>query len=463
MGANIFTQSIHDKTLLRFITCGSVDDGKSTLIGRLLYDSKALLEDKLGSLKNESKKYGTTGDELDLALLVDGLQAEREQGITIDVAYLFFATEKRKYIIADTPGHEQYTRNMATGASSADAAIILIDARKGVLTQTKRHAYIANLLGIKHIIVAVNKMDIVDYSQSVFEGIKTAFKIEVSDKLGLEDVIFAPISALKGDNIVSKSANMPWYDGEALIDTLDVLELSNDSDERFRLPVQYVNRPNLDFRAFSGTIAGGSIKAGDEIVVLPSGKKTKVKEIVEPAVQTSQSKRGEFFVTEAISITTEDEVDISRGDIISKVSQEPFVSDSFNALILWMEEEALSLSKRYEFRFAALGVAGRVENIEFKVDINSYKKEVANSLGLNDIALCKVSLEKKAAFDLYAKNKVTGAFIIIDKLTNNTVGAGMIESVSDNGKKNGEHSEFEIELNALIRKHFPHWESKIIN
>ncbi|MGE4399417.1 MAG: sulfate adenylyltransferase subunit CysN [Campylobacterales bacterium] len=461
MGANIFTNT-HDKTLLRFITCGSVDDGKSTLIGRLLYDSKALLEDKLGSLKNESKKYGTTGEELDLALLVDGLQAEREQGITIDVAYLFFATQKRKYIIADTPGHEQYTRNMATGASSADAAIILIDARKGVLTQTKRHAYIANLLGIKHIIVAVNKMDIVDYSKSVFDEIKSAFESEVSNKLGLKDVIFAPISALKGDNIVSKSDNTPWYEGGALIDVLDSLELASDSDDRFRLPVQYVNRPNLDFRAFGGTIAGGSIKAGDEIVVLPSGKKTKIKEVVEPSVQASKSPREEFFVGEAISVTTEDEVDISRGDIVAKLSEQPFVSDGFNAFILWMEEEALSLSRRYEFRFAVGGVAGRVENIEFKVDINSYEKEAADSLGLNDIGLCKVALEKKAAFDLYSKNRITGAFIVIDKLTNNTVGAGMIESVSKSDDKSGEHSEFEIELNALIRKHFPHWESKII-
>lgn len=462
MGANIFTNT-HDKTLLRFITCGSVDDGKSTLIGRLLYDSKSLLEDKLGSLKNESKKYGTTGEELDLALLVDGLQAEREQGITIDVAYLFFATQRRKYIIADTPGHEQYTRNMATGASGADAAIILIDARKGVLTQTKRHAYIANLLGIKHIIVAVNKMDIVDYSKSVFDDIQSSFESEVSSKLGLKEVIFTPISALKGDNIVSKSDNIPWYEGDPLIDVLDSLDLASDSDNRFRLPVQYVNRPNSDFRAFSGTIAGGSIKAGDEIVVLPSGKKTKIKEIIEPNVQAKvKSGRDEFFVGEAISVTTEDEVDISRGDTISKLSGQPFVSDGFNAFLLWMGEEAMSLYKRYEFKFAVGAIAGRVENIDFRVDINSYEKESASTLELNDIGLCRVSLEKKAVFDLYSQNRITGAFIVIDKLTNNTVGAGMIESVVEGDEKCSEYSEFEIELNALIRKHFPHWESKII-
>ncbi len=463
MGANIFTQNTYDKTLLRFITCGSVDDGKSTLIGRLLYDSKALLEDKLGSLKNESKKYGTTGEELDLALLVDGLQAEREQGITIDVAYLFFATDKRKYIIADTPGHEQYTRNMATGASSADAAIILIDARKGVLTQTKRHAFIANLLGIKHIIVAVNKMDMVDYSKIVFDYIKDDFEQEVSSKLGLKEVIFTPISALKGDNIVSKSDKTPWYSGDALIDILDSLELSSDGDERFRLPIQYVNRPNLNFRGFSGAIAGGSVKVGDEIIVLPSGKITKVKEVIEPSIADTQNKkRGEFFVGEAVTITTEDEVDISRGDIISELKRPPFVSDAFKAYLLWMDEESLAISKRYEFRFASGGVAGIVDSIEYRVDVNSYEKKSADSFGLNDIGVAVISLEKKAAFDLYSQNRATGAFIIIDRLTNNTVGAGMIESVAIKQEQTSGYSEFEIELNALIRKHFPHWESKTI-
>lgn len=457
----------NNNSLLRFITCGSVDDGKSTLIGRILYDSKSLFEDKLKGLKSESKKYGTTGvGNLDLALLVDGLQSEREQGITIDVAYLFFNSKKRKYIIADTPGHEQYTRNMATGASTSDAAIILVDARKGILAQTKRHTYISNLLGVKHLIVAVNKMDIVDFSQEIFESIKKQFLNEIGLKLDLHNVSFIPISALNGDNVVDISQNTPWYLGDTLLSLLDSIELNNDFDERLRLPIQYVNRPNLDFRGFSGTIAGGTITNGDEIVILPTGKTTFVKEIISPQTKENREIKSDhiFGVNDSITVTTLDEVDISRGDMIVKQSDLPYVDDCLQAKIIWMDSQKLQLGKSYLFKIGMQQVNGVIENIEYKININNYNKEMTDSLALNDIAFCSVSFDKKIVFDFYHDNKNTGSFIVIDKITNNTLGAGMIEALSKKQKKTkSDFSEFEKELNVLVRKHFPHWESKIIN
>jgi sulfate adenylyltransferase subunit 1 len=443
------------KTLLKFITCGSVDDGKSTLIGRLLYDSKSLLEDRLGSLEKESKKYGTTGGELDLALLVDGLQSEREQGITIDISHQFFASEKRKYIIIDTPGHEQYTRNMATGASNADAAVILVDARKGILTQTKRHSFIVNLLGVKHLIVAINKMDLVDFSEEVFLKIKEQFITEVATKLDLKDLIFIPISALKGDNIVDISQNMPWYKDAPLLNILDDVELKNDSFDKFRLQVQYVNRPNLDFRGFCGTISGGEIRAGDEIVILPKGKKTKVKALYN---QTNSEVAG---VHEAITITTTEEIDISRGDLIVKPNEGPNVSNKILANIIWMSENELKPNARYNIKFGALTTSGEVNNIEYLIDVNTLAHKGSANLSLNDIALCTLKLDKQIPFDLYKESRATGSFIIIDRITNDTVGAGVIkEALADESKT--DYSEFEIELNALFRKHFPHWEAKAI-
>ncbi len=445
------------KTLLKFITCGSVDDGKSTLIGRLLYDSKSLLEDRLGSLEKESKKYGTTGGELDLALLVDGLQSEREQGITIDISHQFFNTQKRKYIIIDTPGHEQYTRNMATGASNADAAVILIDARKGVLTQTKRHAFIVNLLGVKKLIVAINKMDLVEYSKEVFENIKEQFNKEIVSKLGLKDLTFIPISALKGDNIVEKGANLGWYSGSPLLDLLDELEVGSDDFNKFRMQVQYVNRPNLDFRGFTGTVAGGEIKVGDEIEILPSGKKTHVKEIF------GQLDNKKAVVNEAITITTTEEIDISRGDTITKPSEKPNVSNHILADIIWMSENELKSSGRYDFKFGTLTAVGEVANIRYLVDVNELTHKDTNGLKLNDIARCELRLDKQVAFDLYEQNRATGAFIVIDKITNDTVGAGVIkEALSATTANASEYSQFEIEFNALVRKHFPHWEAKAI-
>ncbi len=454
-----------NETLLRFITCGSVDDGKSTLIGRILFDTKTLFEDKLNSLENESKKYGTTGENLDLALLVDGLQSEREQGITIDVAYLFFNSKRRKYIIADTPGHEQYTRNMATGASSADVAIILIDARKGVLSQTKRHAYICNLLGVKHVIVAINKMDIVDFSQAVFEKIKSDFDNEISLKLDFKDLKFIPISALNGDNVVDRSLNTSWYFGDTLLDMLDSIELKSDYDKRFRFSVQYVNRPNLNFRGFCGTISGGEIKAGESIIVLPSGKKSTIKEIIPPQAAKNpidfQDKT--FGVNDSITITTVDEVDISRGDMIVKEDELPHIDECLKAKIIWMSEERMQVNKKYLFKLGMQTTSGIFQKIEHKIDVNNYKEMESSELELNDIALCDIAFDKKIIFDLYRENRFSGSFIVIDKITNNTLGAGMIEGLSHKIGKKSEFSEFEVELNALIRRHFPHWESKVIS
>ena len=449
-----------NKQLLRFITCGSVDDGKSTLIGRLLYDSKMIFEDQLSAIKKDSKKSGTTGEEFDLALLVDGLQSEREQGITIDVAYRYFTTDKRKFIIADTPGHEQYTRNMATGASTANLAIILIDARHGVQTQTKRHSFITNLLGIKHLIIAINKMDLVDFSQKRYEEIKQEY-IDFATDLGLtKDLTIIPMSALSGDNVVNLSKKTPWYKGDTLLHTLENIEISSDlNHENFRLPVQYVNRPNLDFRGFCGTIASGIINVGDEITVLPSGKNSKVKEIVTHAGNLQSA-----YVQQAITLTLEDEIDISRGDLIVKKGDEPEQTNELYVNLVWMDESPLVIGKEYYIKRATTQVTGSIENFYYKTDVNTLAHKSINQLELNEIGFAKLSLNQSIAFDSYNKIKTMGSFIIIDRITNNTVGAGMIVNKSKKDSPNivKEYSVFEVEFNALVRKHFPHWKTKEI-
>ncbi|AWB66738.1 sulfate adenylyltransferase subunit CysN [Saccharobesus litoralis] len=442
------------KELLRFLTCGSVDDGKSTLIGRLLHDSKMIYEDQLAAITKDSKKSGTTGEEIDLALLVDGLQSEREQGITIDVAYRYFSTSKRKFIIADTPGHEQYTRNMATGASTCDLAIILIDARYGVQTQTRRHSYIVSLLGIKHVVVAVNKMDLVDFSEERFEEIKEAY-LEFAQELNIHDIRFAPISALKGDNVVSRSESTPWYKGETLMQVLENVEIVADRNlADFRLPVQYVNRPNLDFRGFAGTIASGIVKVGDEVKAMPSGKTSKVKSIV-----TFDGEIEEAFAPMAITLTLEDEIDISRGDVIVPVDNEPKVTNAVQAHIVWMDEQGLQPGKVYDFKLGSKSTAGQIDKIDYRINVNTLEHEQTEQLALNEIALCDVSFNAPVAIDRYNDNQLLGSFIIIDRISNVTVGAGMIVEAIESQVSASQFSEFELEFNQLVRKHFPHWQA----
>jgi len=415
------------KELLRFLTCGNVDDGKSTLIGRLLYDSKMIYEDQLAAVQSDSVKSGTTGaGKIDLALLVDGLQAEREQGITIDVAYRYFSTATRKFIIADTPGHEQYTRNMATGASTCDLAVILIDARYGVQTQTKRHSFIASLLGLKHIIVAINKMDLANYSEDTYEQIKTDYLDFVGNLDGLNDIHFIPMSALDGDNVVNKSESMPWYTGKTMMETLETVEIAG--DENFqdpRFPVQYVNRPNLDFRGFCGTVASGIFHKGDKITALPSGKTSTIKSIV-----TFDGELEEAFPPMAVTLTLDDEIDISRGDTIVKSDNLPSVADKFDANIVWMAENALTPGKQYILKLATRSVSGSIANIQHRIDVNTLEHHDAKNLQLNEIGLCTVSVNAPVVFDAYNRSKGTGSFIIIDRLTNVTVGAGMITGSS---------------------------------
>ena len=409
------------KELLRFITCGSVDDGKSTLIGRLFYESKMIYEDQLAAIKKDTSRYGTTGEEVDLALFTDGLEDERQQGITIDVAYRYFSTDKRKFIIADTPGHEQYTRNMATGASTADLAIILVDARHGVLTQTKRHSFIVSLLGIKHIVVAINKMDIVGYDQAVFEKIKGDY-VDFASRLELPDVHFMPISALKGDNVVTPSPNMPWYTGSPLMPLLETVYIGSDRNlEDFRFPVQLVVRPNLDFRGFAGTIASGIVRTGDEIVSLPSRKKSRVKSIV-----TFDGELKEAFAPQSVTLTLEDEIDSSRGDMLVRPGNVPKVDHKFEAMVVWMSEEALVPGKQYLFKQTSKLVPGVVTSLRYRVDINTLHRQPAPTLALNEIGRCGVTLASPIAYDAYRKNRSTGSFIMIDRLTNATVAAGMI-------------------------------------
>lgn len=410
-----------NKQMLRFLTCGNVDDGKSTLIGRLLHDSKMIYEDQLAAIEKDSAKSGTTGNKIDLALLMDGLAAEREQGITIDVAYRYFSTTKRKFIIADTPGHEQYTRNMATGASTCDLAIILIDARYGVQTQTKRHSFIASLLGIKHVVVAINKMDLMDFDEARFEEIKKDYQ-EFADKLNLPNVHCVPMSALDGDNVVDRSTRSPWYTGQTLMEILETVEVSKDKNlVNFRLPVQYVNRPNLDFRGFCGTIAAGTIKPGETIMALPSQKTSKVERIV-----TFDGDLEEGFAGQAVTLTLEDEIDISRGDIIVKIDDQPIVSNKLNANIVWMTEKPMTVGKPYDLKFASSSTTGTFTHVHHLIDVNTLEQRSAEEIQMNEIGLVQVSLDKAVPFDSYARIPGTGAFIIIDRLTNVTIGAGMI-------------------------------------
>lgn len=415
-----------NKDLLRFLTCGNVDDGKSTLIGRLLYDSKLIYEDQLQAVTRDSKKVGTTGDAPDLALLVDGLQAEREQGITIDVAYRYFSTEKRKFIIADTPGHEQYTRNMATGASTCDLAIILIDARYGVQTQTRRHTYIASLLGIKNIIVAINKMDLVEFSEARFNEIQADYANFVS-QLGdrkPSNIIFTPISALNGDNVVNKSPNTPWYTGETLMGTLESVEINRDTAKRdFRFPVQYVNRPNLDFRGFAGTIALGEINVGDKVVALPSGKTSTVKEIV-----TFDGNLEHAFAGQAVTLTLNDEIDVSRGNMLVRADQAvPAISRSVKATVVWMADQPLVIGKLYNIKIGTQTVPAKVTGINFRTNVNTLEQMQVDHLELNAIANVTVEFDAPVVFDRYQDSRYTGSFIFIDRLNNVTIGAGMVE------------------------------------
>ncbi|WP_404363861.1 sulfate adenylyltransferase subunit CysN [Marinobacter sp.] len=421
-----------DKELLRLLTCGSVDDGKSTLIGRLLHDTKMIYEDHMASLKTDSAKVGTTGEKLDLALLVDGLQAEREQGITIDVAYRYFSTEKRKFIIADTPGHEQYTRNMATGASTAQLAIMMIDARHGVLTQTRRHSFIASLLGIRHIVVAINKMDLVDFSERRFEEIKQDY-LAFADRLGLRDVRFVPISALEGDNVVNRSENMPWFTGQPMMEIMETVEVSRDKNlEHFRFPVQYVNRPNLNFRGFCGTIASGVVHPGDRVMALPSRRTTTVKEIV-----TFDGKLDEAYIDQAVTLTLNDEIDISRGDMLVRPEDEPLVSNRFNANIVWMTDQPLETGRLYDIKLGPTFTSGSVRRVLHRTDVNTLEQQSdVPALQLNEIGLCELTLSQPLAFDPYQRNRATGGFIVIDRLTNVTVGAGMISGLADSGTAN---------------------------
>lgn len=452
---NAYLAQHEQKELLRFLTCGSVDDGKSTLIGRLLYDSKMIYEDQLAAVQADSTKHGTTGEAVDLALLVDGLQAEREQGITIDVAYRYFSTTKRKFIIADTPGHEQYTRNMATGASTCDLAIILIDARYGVVTQTRRHSYIASLLGIKHIVVAVNKMDLLDFSESIFEKIKADY-VAFAEKLGMENIFFVPISALNGDNVVNRSISSPWYKGETLMEILENVPIAGDKNfSDFRLPVQYVNRPNLDFRGFCGNIASGVVRVGDAIKALPSGKTSTVKSIV-----TFDGNLPEAFAGQAVTLTLDTEIDISRGDVIVLAKDEVPLSNHLKAHLVWMTENALVAGRDYLFKFASKLVSGQVEAIDYRIDVNTQEHTSVSQLQLNDIAVVDLVLTQDVVVDSYKQNRATGAFIVIDRITNITVGAGMVVERLEEKTQSATpaaFTEFEIELNALVRKHFPHW------
>lgn len=459
LGIEGYLNQHQHKSLLRFLTCGSVDDGKSTLIGRLLHDSKQIYEDQLAAVHSDSQRVGTTGEKPDLALLVDGLQAEREQGITIDVAYRYFSTQKRKFIIADTPGHEQYTRNMATGASTCDLAVILIDARKGVLDQTRRHSFISSLLGLKHFIVAVNKMDLVDFSQQRYEAIRDEY-LTFSENLGKDiNIQMIPISALEGDNVVDLSNNMDWYQGEPLLDLLEKVDIDQEKQNGdFRFPVQYVNRPNLDFRGFAGTIGSGEIQVGDEIKALPSGKTSRVERIV-----TFDGDLPRAFAGQAVTLTLSDEIDISRGDLIVKQNAKVVSSNRLLADVVWMTDEPLAAGKSYDIKIAGKKTQGQLEGVRHQYDINTLKSFDTDALPLNGIGLCEWSLTESVAVDSYDAVQDTGGFIVIDRLTNVTVGAGLVrEALTEEQRSPQERmGAFEKELKALIMKHFPEWDANI--
>lgn len=447
---------VHEnKDLLRFITCGSVDDGKSTLIGRLLFDSKLIYEDQMAAIEKDSQKFNTTDKDFDLALLVDGLQSEREQGITIDVAYRYFSTDKRKFIIADTPGHEQYTRNMVTGASTCDLAIVMVDARHGIQTQTRRHSYICSLLGIKHIIVAINKMDLMEYSQEVYQTIKAEYR-EMAKDFNIDDIRFVPISALNGDNVVTPSEAMDWYPGATLMKLLETVKIDKDQNlEHMRFPVQYVNRPNLDFRGFCGTLSSGVVSVGDSITALPSGKTSTVKSIY--------TYDGELNIAQpgmAITLTLNDEIDISRGDVIVHTGQEPAVSNHCEAHVVWMDDSPLRTNKEYNFKFATKSCTGKVAALHHKVDVNTLERsqDKLESLALNEIASASIKLAEKVVMDDYQSLPNSGAFIIIDRHTNVTVGAGMVNSINEAEQGvTREYTQAEKDLNAYVRKHYPEW------
>ena len=418
---NAYLAQHERKELLRFLTCGSVDDGKSTLIGRLLYDSKMIYEDQLAAVQRDSAIHGTTGGDFDPALLTDGLKAEREQGITIDVAYRYFSTARRKFIIADTPGHEQYTRNMATGASTCDLAIILVDARHGVVEQTKRHSFITSLLGIKHVLVAINKMDLVDYSQEVFEQIKSDYA-EFAARMSVEDLHFIPMSALLGDNVVEAGDNMPWYEGGTLMHMLETVHIASDRNLiDFRFPIQYVNRPNLDFRGFCGTVASGIVRKGDEVIALPSQKSSRIKEIV-----TMDGNVDEAFSPMSVTLTLEDEIDVSRGDMLVHPANMPRSEQKFDAMIVWMDEEPLVPGKQYAIKHTSKEVAGTVDTLRYRVDVNTLRRQDSPTLKLNEIGRCHLTLNQPIMYDGYRRNRGTGAFIVMDRLNNTTVAAGMI-------------------------------------
>ena len=419
---NAYLKAHQHKSLLRFITCGSVDDGKSTLIGRLLYDSKMIFEDQLEQLESDSKKLGTQGDEIDFALLVDGLAAEREQGITIDVAYRFFATDKRKFIVADTPGHEQYTRNMVTGASTADLAIILIDARKGVLTQTRRHSYLCHLIGIKNIVLAVNKMDLVNYEQETFDQIVEEYK-HFATEIGIDKFTALPISGFKGDNITAVSKNTPWYQGSPLMHHLETVNLEQvqDDQDAFRMPVQWVNRPNLDFRGFCGKIASGQVRPGDEVRILPSGKTSHIDRIV--------TQDGDLDIAQkdqSVTLTLRDEVDCSRGQIITAAKEPLEVADQFETTLIWMEEEALTPGRAYYLKVGAQTVSATVAEPKYQINVNTLDHSAAKTLELNAIGVANITTDRAIPFASYSENRELGGFILIDKITNATVAAGLI-------------------------------------
>ncbi|WP_311755822.1 sulfate adenylyltransferase subunit CysN [Proteus terrae] len=454
-GVERYLKTQQNKGLLRFLTCGNVDDGKSTLIGRLLHDTRQIYEDQLSTLQNESKKIGTQGEKLDLALLVDGLAAEREQGITIDVAYRYFSTSKRKFIIADTPGHAQYTRNMATGASTSTLSILLIDARKGVQEQTRRHSFISTLLGIRHLIVAINKMDLVDYQQATFDSIQQDY-LHFADQLPTDLTIeFAPISALDGDNVVSPSLNMPWYQGKTLLSLLEDAPVKLGSDmQSLRFPVQYVNRPNLDFRGYSGTVSSGVLYQGQQIKVLPSGQRSTIKRIVTFDGDLTQTSAGQ-----AITLVLADEIDISRGDIIVD-DNDTTANISTHALIdvVWMSEQPLVQGHTLDIKIAGKKSRAKIENIHYQVDVNKLTQQVTDNLSLNAIGSVEASFEEPLVLDNYQANADMGGLIFIDRLSNVTVGVGLIRETRDNAiQTTTQYDAFEVELNQLIRRHFPHW------
>ncbi|CAH0526171.1 sulfate adenylyltransferase subunit CysN [Vibrio hippocampi] len=447
---------VHEnKDLLRFLTCGNVDDGKSTLIGRLLFDSKLIYEDQMAAIEKDSQKFNTTDQSFDLALLVDGLQSEREQGITIDVAYRYFSTDKRKFIIADTPGHEQYTRNMVTGASTCDLAIVIVDARFGIQTQTKRHSYICSLLGIKHVIVAVNKMDLMDYSQDVYQKIKADYR-QMAQGFDIDDIRFVPISALIGDNVVTSSDNMPWYPGATLMKLLETVKVNQDTDTNYmRFPIQYVNRPNLDFRGFCGTLASGTLEVGDKVTALPSMKTSQIKSIL-----TYDGELKSAAPKQAITVTLEDEIDVSRGDMLVHTGREPKVTSYFGASLVWMDENPMRTYKEYIFKFATKSCTGKMNEMAYKVDVNTLNQhaEQSETLELNEIGQVEVQLTDEVAIDIYATLPQTGSFIVIDRHTNVTVGAGMVNRLmQDSQRQTIAYSQADKDLNTYIRKHFPEW------